>query len=262
MTTTTTSHPPLTVTLVQTDVIWENRIPNLNKIARMLGNLEYTDLIILPEMFSTGFSMNVENLAEDMNGHTLSWMKEMAYSFQAVIAGSLMIREGSDYYNRLVWVMPDRKIRWYDKKHLFSMGEEHLHFTPGTRQVTVEWKGWKIRLLICYDLRFPVWSYNHDDYDLLIYTANWPAARHAVWKSLLTARALENQCWCIGVNRVGEDGMGIGYQGDSAVISAKGEARWMGKEEKVATFSLSLNELQSFRQKFPVLKDRDRFVIG
>jgi omega-amidase len=262
MTTTTTSHPLLTVTLVQTDVIWENKTANINRISRLLGNLEMTDIILLPEMFSTGFSMNVENLAEAMNGRTITWMKETAYSLDSVVAGSLIIKDGSDYFNRLVWAMPDSKVIWYDKKHLFSMGEEHLHYTPGTCQVTVEWKGWKIRLLICYDLRFPVWSYNHNDYDLLIYTANWPAARHQVWKSLLIARALENQCWCIGVNRVGEDGMGITYLGDSTVISAKGEAAWMGKEEKVATFSLSLSELKSFREKFPVLKDRDRFVMG
>jgi omega-amidase len=251
----------LKVTLVQPDLIWEDKTANLEKISRMLEKLALTDLILLPEMFPTGFSMHVETLAEKMEGPTIGWMKEKAYEKQAVVAGSLIIAENGSYFNRLVWAQPDGNLQWYDKRHLFSMGEEHLHFTPGNQRMTVEWKRWKIRLLICYDLRFPVWSRNHDDYDLLIYTANWPSARHHVWKNLLTARALENQSFCIGVNRVGIDGMGLEYSGDSGCIDARGEAGWMGNIETTRTFTLSLSSLHTFRQKFPILKDRDAFTL-
>jgi omega-amidase len=251
----------LSVTLVQPDSIWEGKTANLGKISKMLEKLELTDLILLPEMFSTGFSMHVETLAESMEGPTIAWMKEKAFGRQAVVAGSLIIQENGCYFNRLVWAQPDGKLQWYDKRHLFSMGEEHLHFTPGNQRVTVEWNGWKIRLLICYDLRFPVWSRNHDDYDLMIYTANWPSARHHVWKNLLTARALENQSYCIGVNRIGKDGMGLEYLGDSGCIDARGEAVWLGSEEKIQTFTLSKEQLHGFREKFPILKDRDGFTF-
>jgi omega-amidase len=249
------------VTLVQPDLVWEDKTANMEKISNMLEKSESTDLILLPEMFSTGFSMHVETLAETMEGPTISWMKEKANEKQAVVAGSLIIAENGSYFNRLVWAQPDGKLNWYDKRHLFSMGEEHLHFTPGNRRVTVDWKGWKIRLLICYDLRFPVWSRNHNDYDLLIYMANWPAARHHVWKNLLTARALENQSWCVGVNRVGKDGMELEYAGDSGCIDARGEAVWMGDIETSRTFTLSLNNLHAFREKFTILKDRDSFTL-
>jgi len=180
----------LKITVFQLDLVWEDKSANLNKVESMLGTPGNTDIIVLPEMFTSGFSMKVQELAETMEGPTIRWMKEKASEMQAVVAGSLIIQENGCYYNRFVWAQPDGKLHWYDKRHLFAMGEEHLHFTPGNRRVTVEWKGWKIRLLICYDLRFPVWSRNHDDYDLLIYTANWPAARAHVWRTLLTwARA-------------------------------------------------------------------------
>jgi omega-amidase len=251
----------LKVTLVQPDLIWENKTANLNKISVMLENLEETDVILLPEMFSTGFSMNVEEMAEEMNGPNVTWMKEMAVSNKAVVAGSLIISEECKFYNRLVWAQPDGQVQWYNKKHLFSMGEEHLHFTPGDQRITVKWKDWKIRLLVCYDLRFPVWSYNNDEYDLLVYVANWPSARHQVWKNLVVARALENQCYCIGVNRVGTDGMGLNYLGDSALVTPRGEATWLGNKETNRTFTLALDDLHLFREKFPVLKDQDRFIL-
>jgi len=251
----------LNVTLVQPDLVWENKEANLEKIDGMLENVGQTDLIVLPEMFTTGFSMKVKELAESMEGPTIAWIKEKACGWQAVVAGSLIIQENGCYFNRLVWAQPDGRLQWYDKRHLFSMGEEHLHFTPGNQRITVEWKGWKIRLLICYDLRFPVWSRNHDDYDLLVYTANWPSARHHVWKNLLTARALENQSYCIGVNRVGKDGMGLEYLGDSGCIDARGEAVWLGDIETTRTFTLSLSTLHAFREKFPILKDRDKFIV-
>jgi omega-amidase len=251
----------LKVTLVQPDMVWENNLANLAKIESMLSNIGQTDVIVLPEMFTTGFTMKVNELAEAMNGPAVEWMKELAVKKQAAMAGSLIITEEGNFYNRLVWVTPDQEINWYDKRHLWSVGEEHLHFTPGDRRITVEWKGWKIRLLICYDLRFPVWSRNHDDYDLLIYVANWPAPRHHVWKNLLTARALENQSYCIGVNRIGKDGMGLEYLGDSGCIDARGEATWLGPDEKIDTFTLSLQQLNSFREKFPILRDKDSFSL-
>jgi len=256
-----TTPTSLSVTLVQPDLVWENKAANLAKIEGLFRTIGQTDLIILPEMFSTGFSMNVETLAESMEGYTVNWMKVKASDLQAVVAGSLIIKENSCYYNRLVWARPDGKLQWYDKRHLFSMGEEHLHFTPGNEQVTIEYKSWKVRLQVCYDLRFPVWSRNHDDYDLLINSANWPAARHAVWKTLLTARALENQCYCLGVNRVGQDGIGLDYAGDSGCIDARGEADWLGNIESTRTFTLSFSKLHEFREKFPILKDRDSFIV-
>jgi omega-amidase len=257
----TTNDNELKVTLVQPDLVWEDKSANLTKIAGMLKNIGQTDLIVLPEMFTTGFSMKVKELGESMEGLTINWMKGKALQCNSVVTGSLIISEAGNFYNRIVWVTPVGMVQFYDKRHLFSMGEEHLHFTPGNKRITFEWKGWKIRLLICYDLRFPVWSRNHDDYDLLIYTANWPSPRHHVWKNLLTARALENQSYCIGVNRVGKDGMGLEYLGDSGCIDARGEAVWLGPEEKVRTFTLSLEQLLSFREKFPILKDRDAFLL-
>lgn len=212
-------------------------------------------------MFSTGFSMNVEVLAERMDGITVEWMKSAAVRMNSVISGSLIIREGMKFFNRLLWVTPDGNIQWYDKRHLFTMGEEHLHFSPGKERVTLEWQGWKIRPLICYDLRFPVWSRNHDDYDLLIYLANWPSARHHVWKNLLVSRAIENQCWCVAVNRTGSDGMNLDYLGDSAVIDPRGNAQWLGDSQIVSSFTLSYQDLVKFREKFPVLLDRDNFLI-
>lgn len=251
----------LKVTLVQPDLVWEHKEANLARLSGMLDAMGTTDVVVLPEMFSTGFSMNAGKLAEEMDGQTVRWMTEKSRDFGAMISGSLIIIENGRYYNRFIWATPNGKLLWYDKKHLFSMGEEHLHYSPGDRRITIEWKGWKIRPLVCYDLRFPVWSRNHDDYDLLVYTANWPSPRHAVWKTLLQARALENQCYCIGVNRIGNDGLGIGYLGDSGLITPKGEATWLGILETSRTFTISLGDLHRFREKFPVLKDRDRFKI-
>ena len=205
--------------------------------------------------------MQVGKLAETMEGNTVSWMLDTARQMNAAIIGSLIILDHGRYYNRLIWVTPDGKVQWYDKRHLFSMGEEHLHYTPGNQRITLTWRNWRIRPLICYDLRFPVWSRNHDEYDLLLYVANWPSARHHVWKNLLIARALENQSWCVAVNRTGTDGMKLNYLGDSGVISPKGIAHWQGAGELVQTFSLSKLEVEEFRAKFPVLRDRDEFEI-
>ena len=251
----------LKVTLVQADLEWKNKNANLERISGMMEKVTDSDLFLLPEMFSTGFSMDADELAEEMAGPTVSWMKSKAASLQAVVAGSLVIACQGHFYNRLVWARPDGQVEWYDKHHLFTMGEEHLFYSPGNRRVTVEWKGWRIRLQVCYDLRFPVWSRNHDEYDLLIYLSNWPSARHAVWKTLLQARALENQCYCAGVNRIGTDGKGIAHSGDSALVTPRGEATWLGDGETSRTFVLNLAELHRFREKFPVLTDRDRFYV-
>ena len=256
-----TVNPELKITLLQTDTVWEEKTTNLLRIGKMIENCGVTDIILLPEMFTTGFTMKVESMAETMDGPAVNWMKEKSRISGSVIAGSLIIIESERYFNRFVWVEPDGKIVFYDKRHLFSIGDEDLYYTPGEERITVEYKGWRIRLLICYDLRFPVWSRNHDGYDLVIYTANWPAARNHVWKNLLITRALENQSYCIGTNRVGKDGMGIRYRGDSGCIDARGNAEWLGENETMRTFFLSRGELDEFRKKFPLLKDRDSFLL-
>lgn len=251
----------LKITLIQFAPAWEQKTANLDYCSKILAGIIESDLIVLPEMFTTGFSINVKHMAEPMDGATVQWMKGKARESGAAIAGSAIIEENSNYYNRFLWVAPDGNVQWYDKRHLFAIGDEHLHYTAGNRRVTIGWKTWKIRPLICYDLRFPVWSRNHDDYDLLIYVSNWPSARHHVWKNLLISRALENQCWCVAVNRTGSDGMNLKYLGDSGVIDPQGNALWMGENDSIQEFSLSYNDLDEFRKKFPILRDRDKFDI-
>ena len=251
----------LKIAIIQASPVWEDKKANLAQYDNMIGDLKSPDLVLLPEMFDTGFSMKVGVLAESMEGPVVSWMREKATLTGAVVSGSTIIRERDRILNRLIWAHPDGALEYYDKRHLFSMGAEHLHYAPGLERKTFTCKGWKVRALVCYDLRFPVWSRNDDDYDLLVYLANWPSARHHVWKTLLVARALENQCWCIGVNRSGRDGMDLNYLGDSGFIDARGTARWTGENPGVFEHSLSLSELQEFRRKFPVLRDRDDFTI-
>lgn len=251
----------LRVTVVQANLVWENPPANRKRLARMMEMAGSTDLILLPETFSTGFTMNTPQFAETMEGPTVNWLRQKAEELQSAVAGSLIINDNGEYVNRLVWASPECELQWYDKKHLFTMGGEPLHFSSGNRRVTLEWRGWRIRPLICYDLRFPVWSRNHDDYDLLIYLANWPSARHQVWKTLPLARAIENQCYCIGVNRTGTDGGGLTYLGDSMMVTPKGETTCAGEGETVRTFTLSLQELKAFRKKFPLLGDRDTFSL-
>ncbi len=252
----------LKVTLLQTNPLWEDKAANRDTINRLTESLSGTDLLLLPEMFSTGFTMRTAEVAEPMDGPTVKWMQNLAEVRNSVVAGSLVIQDKDRYVNRLVWVSPDQTLQWYDKRHLFTMGEEPLHFYPGAERVSIDWLGWRFRLLVCYDLRFPVWSRNNDGYDVLVYLANWPSARHYVWKTLLLARAVENQSYCIGLNRVGIDGMGIHYNGGSAVISPRGKAAWLGNTETVSTFTLSYTDLHSFRAKFPVLDDRDSFTLS
>ena len=252
----------LKVTLIQASLAWEDKKANLDHFSNLIDKSDKSDVIVLPEMFATGFTMNVRSLAEEMDGPVATWMKEKAALTGSAITGSLIIKEKDRFYNRLLWVQPDAPISFYDKRHLFFISNEQLHYTPGNQKLVVEWKGWRICPLVCYDLRFPVWIRNRESYDLLIFLANWPSSRHHVWKNLLISRAVENQSYCIGVNRIGSDGMGLKYLGDSGMVDAKGFASFTGNPQKVETFTLSLDDLQEFRLKFPVLNDMDRFDLA
>lgn len=259
----------LKIAMVQTSLFWEDKEANRAQLEEKIFSIsEQVDLIVLPEMFNTGFSMEAQKLAEPMKLHTFKWMQQMAAQKQAVITGSYIVNDGGDYFNRLIWMRPDGSYDQYDKRHLFRMAEEHQHFSMGKQDLIVELKGWKIKPLVCYDLRFPVWSRNTVKqeelaYDLLLYVANWPAARVSAWDALLKARAIENLSYSLGVNRVGEDGKGIPYNGHSAVYNFKGESLIdLGEEEQVQIISLSAEELKRGRQKFPAHLDADNFSLG
>ncbi len=251
----------LKITIVQPNIIWEDIKANIKMYSEMLKNSVQTDVIAFPEMFTTGFSMQPEKLKETMSGTSVMWMKDLAGEKNASVVGSLIIEDNGKVWNRAVWVFPDGKITFYDKRHLYTMGEEDLHYAPGQEKLIVEFRGWKFCPLICYDLRFPVWSRNTENYDVLIYLANWPAPRHHVWKNLLVARAIENQAYCVGANRTGSDGAGINYLGNSALVSPKGFAEFMDANEGIETFEISYSELHSFRKSFPLLNDQDNFQI-
>lgn len=255
----------LNIAVFQYDQVWENPSANLEKLDEMLNDLaDNIDLVILPEMFTTGFSMNVSHLAETMEGNTLSWMKSRSKEYKTALAGSLIITENGRFFNRLVFVEPSGKVTSYDKRHLFRMGNEEAHFSRGEDRVIVNYRGWRICLLICYDLRFPVWARNRNDYDLLVYSANWPDARQEVWNTLLKARAIENQAYVVGANRVGVDGNSIRYSGGSQIIGPKGNVLTQAVDfaEQTISASLSLNELMRFRVSFPVLGDADSFSLN
>ncbi|TVR78293.1 MAG: amidohydrolase [Chitinophagaceae bacterium] len=253
----------LNVTLVQFDIVWEKKIENLKKLDLLLSkNIKETDLIILPEMFTTGFSMRPERLAESMSGSTIQWMKKVAEEFNAVVCGSLVIEENTNYFNRMIWMRPDGSYSHYDKKHLFSLVAEQNHYTAGNSQTTVSLKGWNCSLQICYDLRFPVWCRNNNHYDLQIFVANWPDRRIDAWKTLLKARAIENQTYIAAVNRVGYDGNQIYHSGYSSLISPDGEIVWNAADsEDVSTIELNKEHLVSYRDKFRFLNDKDKFTI-
>jgi len=263
----------LSVTIIQTNLFWENTTANLANLEEKIAQIPLpTDLIILPEMFNSGFTMNVKSVAEPMNFITFKWLKQQAKRTQAVVTGSFIVKEGECFFNRLIWMRPDGSFETYDKRHLFRMGEEDKTFTAGIKQLIVELNGWRICPLICYDLRFPVWSRNDNSkienrkskikYDLLIYVANWPAVRSQVWDTLLQARAIENQSYCIGVNRVGKDGMNLEYCGNSVVIDFKGNQIFYQKDtEVIQSQVLNKKELEDFRNKFPAYLDADDFEI-
>jgi len=253
----------LRVSLVQADLHWEDKTANLAAFTRRLAPLSgLTDLIVLPEMFTTGFSMNPSRLAEPTEGPTLEWLARQAADTGAAITGSFIAQVEGRYYNRLVWMQPDGVFFTYDKRHLFTLAGEHQHYAPGNSRLVVEWKGWNILPLICYDLRFPVWSRNIEAYDLLLYVANFPERRSHAWKSLLIARAIENQVYTIGVNRVGADGNGIYHAGDSMLVDFQGQIQYiLSHQEGLFTATLARDLQQNFREKFNFLADRDRFSI-
>ncbi len=260
----------LSVTLIQANLQWESIAANLIMFSQKIETTPPTDLIVLPEMFSTGFSMNAAALAEDMNGSAVQWMKKTAAEKDCVVCGSLIIKEDEKYYNRLVWMRPGGEYEMYDKRHLFSLTTEPEIFTAGNERLIVDLQGWRVCPLVCYDLRFPVWARNsiqteggRPAYDLLLYVANWPERRSFAWKSLLTARAIENLAYVIGVNRVGDDANGIYYNGDSIVLDALGTALYtQEKDEAVFTVELSKSQLHKTREHLPFLSSADDFILN
>jgi omega-amidase len=259
----------LTITLIQPDLVWQDKKNNLLKFEDFFQKLDQkTDLIVLPEMFNTGFVVDQRSLAEDMNGPTMEWMALQAAKLDCAVTGSLVIIENGNYYNRLVWMDPYGNYRTYDKRHLFHPGNEHAQFSQGTEKMVVDLFGWKICPLVCYDLRFPVWSKNTwangvYEYDLLLYVANWPAARSYAYRQLLIARAIENQCYVAAVNRVGIDGKGTNHQGESTLIDFKGRhvIEMDADVEGMETLKVSYKQLADFRNSFTVGMDWDRFEI-
>lgn len=263
----------LKVSLIQSSLVWEDSIKNQQHFEQIFKELGPTDLIVLPEMFTTGFSMNSSVLAEKMEGPSMQWMHQQAELRKTVICGSLIIEENKKYFNRLIWMQPNGQYAHYDKRHLFRMAKENQYFSPGKNRLVVELKGWNICPLICYDIRFPVFSrnlystdrrsYAEAEYDVLIYIANWPAARAAAWKKLLFARAIENQAYTIGVNRIGTDGKNIDYSGGCLALDARGEILWSATDylESSQTITLNKNDLEKFRKKFPVGMDADEFNL-
>ncbi len=261
----------LTVTTIQTHLIWENKAANLSQLESKINSVkEKMEVVVLPEMFSTGFSMQPELFAEKMDGESVCWMRRIAEHKKIILTGSLIIEEDGNYYNRLIWMLPTGNYGYYDKRHLFAFAGEDKHYKAGSKRLIASVKGWKINLQVCYDLRFPVWSRQAPTdesgeglYDLIIYVANWPAKRSNAWKTLLHARAIENQCFVIGVNRVGTDGNGLLHNGDSLVISPLGETIYhKAVEEDIYTVTLEKAEVENGRTQFPFWKDADGFKLS
>lgn len=261
----------LHITLIQSNIYWENKEANLNSWQQKIDALpQHAEVVVLPEMFSTGFSMQTKQLAETMNGPTVEWMRTTTKRKNIVLTGSVIIEENNAYYNRLIWMLPNGAYSYYDKHHLFTYSKEDKYFTPGQKRLIVSVKGWKILLLICYDLRFPVWSSQQiqqtatsiqPEFDVIIYVASWPERRNAAWKSLLQARAIENQCYVIGVNRVGEDGNNIYHSGDSMVVDPLGTILYHKEhEEDIAAAVLDREHIDKIRRCFPFWKNADAFI--
>jgi omega-amidase len=269
----------LTISLIQTHLHWENKPANLQMLEeKIMGIAAKTEIVVLPEMFSTGFSMRPEELAETMEGETVQWMKRVSAQKKVILTGSVIIKEEAadgrvNYYNRLIWMLPNGNYGVYDKRHRFAYAGEDDHYTAGSKRLIASVKGWKINLLVCYDLRFPVWARQQTrnvstslsagpEYDVLIYVANWPERRIQAWKTLLQARAIENQCYVVGANRTGDDGNNIHYSGESMIIDPLGEVLYTKKdEEDIYTISMEKTQLDSVREKFPFWKDADTFMI-
>jgi omega-amidase len=274
----------LIITGIQSSLHWEDKKANLRMFEEKIFSITQAEIVVLPEMFSTGFSMQPKKLAETMDGETMQWMKQIAAKKKIILTGSLIIKDsspsiqserrsgGEAFYNRLVWVLPNGQVGYYDKRHLFAYGDEDQHYTPGEKRLIASVKGWRINLLVCYDLRFPVWSRQSLpprgkvgwglEYDVLIYVANWPERRIHAWTTLLRARAIENQCYVVGVNRTGGDGNKIHYAGESMAIDPMGEILYHEKDkEDIFTITLDKSVLEKTREKFPFWKDADNFKI-
>lgn len=254
----------LSFTLIQTDLFWQQPEANRERFDQWIRMATPSDIVVLPETFTTGFSMNRSH-AEPFNGQTVKWMVELSAAMDTVICGSLLVEDQGRYVNRFVWVEPNGSIQYYDKRHLFSMGEEHLHFAPGAEQLIIEYKGWRIAPFICYDLRFPVWlrRTSRFDYDLLLGVANWPDRRAAHWNALIPARAIENQSYVIALNRVGNDGMDVWHSGHSQVISPKGEVVCLlNGEQQIQRVELDLQLVKDWRAQFPTANDADTFTLA
>jgi len=263
----------LTITLIQSSLHWQNKAANLAMFEEKIKSIaEKTEIVLLPEMFSTGFCMQPEQLAETMEGETVQWMQRMAATKKIVLAGSMIATDKDNFYNRLIWMLPNGQSGIYDKRHLFAFAGEDDQYTAGSKRLIASVKGWKINLLVCYDLRFPVWSRQastpsptgetNPEYDVLIYVANWPERRIHAWRTLLQARAIENQCYVIGVNRLGDDGNNIHYSGESMVVDPLGEVLYTkANEEAVFTITLQKEKLDEIRNRFPFWKDADAFSI-
>jgi omega-amidase len=252
----------MNVSLIQYNIAWHNPEANFEKVEQLCKSIT-GGTIVLPEMFSTGFTMKAELVAEPLNGASVSFLKKLANNSKANVLASVVIEESGKYYNRMFWVKPNGEFEYYDKKHLFTMAGEHEHYSAGTTQSQWEIDGWQCKPLVCYDLRFPVWARNTKDkpFDVLFYVANWPSARVSAWDALLKARAIENQCFVVGVNRVGKDGNDIDYNGHSTVIDPYGTVVAFSDVEEVLSIDLDKKLLTSFREKFPVLNDGDGFKL-
>ena len=261
----------LTITTIQPDLVWEDKTANLRHLeAQILSIPGDPEVVVLPEMFSTGFSMRPGILAESMDGPTVTWMRGIAARRGIILTGSVIIEEEGQYFNRLIWMLPNGQFGQYDKRHRFAYAGENEHYTAGNKRLIASVKGWRILLLVCYDLRFPVWSRQTSpepadtalEYDLILYVANWPERRALAWKTLLQARAIENQSFVVGVNRVGNDGNKIYHSGDSMIIGPLGEILYHGlAREEVHTLTLEKEKLAEVRQKFPFWRDADQFAI-
>lgn len=263
--------PPLTFTLIQTNLTWEDKAANLAMLhKKIMGITGKTEVVVLPEMFSTGFSMKPALFAETMQGQTVRWMRETAATKRVILTGSVIIEEEGSYYNRLIWMLPNGEYGYYDKRHLFAYAGEDRHYKAGSKRLIAQVKGWKLNLLVCYDLRFPVWARqspptafnNSSEYDVLLYVANWPERRIHAWRTLLQARAIENQSYVIGLNRAGYDGNEIYHNGNSMVIDPLGEILYEKQhDEDIFTITLQKERLDEVRSKFPFWKDGDKFMI-
>lgn len=255
--------PGLKVSLLQQPLVWMDGPANLRHFDVLLDELTGRDLILLPEMFTTGFAMEAaqQSMAEE---EVINWMQIKASQLGAMVGGSAALQTERGPVNRFLLVEPEGKVHYYDKRHLFRMADEHHHYVAGEQRLIVEWRGWRILPLVCYDLRFPVWSRNANDYDLALYVANWPAPRSLHWQALLTARAIENQCYVAGCNRVGTDGNGHHYRGDSCIINPQGEILASADAHQATRLDaeLSLNALKEYREKFPAWRDSDDFTLN